>query len=254
MNAILHALRDLYTYRYFYIPRKAPRYRGVYASFQAAEAALPRDRPQGFNIEAVPEYFITSEFMLHSGDYPVLFWLSRILEAGTTVFDLGGGFGQSYYSYQEFLPFPPGLHWIVCDVEAFVRRGTELARERNATNLTITSDFQQAEGAQIYLTKGALHYIEPDLATIVARLVARPEHILVNRVPMYNGETYFTQQHSNHSYNVNKVMNEAQFIRDIQALGYDKVDAWISPRTLHVPFHPERFVPSYKGFYFRKRK
>jgi putative methyltransferase (TIGR04325 family) len=253
MRAILGAVRDLCTYRYFNDSRRAPRYRGVYSSFQAAEAELPQDKPRGFNLEAVPEYFIQREFMLHPGDYPVLFWLSRILEPESAVFDLGGGFGQSFYSYQELLPFPAGLRWIVCDVESFVRRGTELAGERKATRLSLTSDRRQAEGAQIYLTKGALQYIEPDLGEMVAQLSTKPQHILVNRVPMYDGETYFTLQNSKHSYAVNKVMNEAQFVRGIETLGYNKIDAWTSPRTLHIPFHAERFVHSFKGFYFSRQ-
>ncbi|HEY4048068.1 MAG TPA: methyltransferase, TIGR04325 family [Acidobacteriaceae bacterium] len=251
LKAILGAARDVYTYRYFNDPRKAPRYRGVYPTYRSAEKALPRGKVQGFNAEAVPDYFLKTAFALNPGDYPVLFWLSQILEAGSGVFDLGGGLGQCYYTYRDFLAFPPGIHWVVCDVESLIERGRALAEERRATDLSFTNDPSQANGAQILLSNGALHYIEPDLSEMLGPLAALPHHILINRVPMYSGEPYYTQQNTHHSYSVNKVMNESQFVRRLEELKYERVDAWTLPRTLHVPFHPERFVKNFRGFYFR---
>lgn len=253
LKTIIRVARDLYTYRYFNDSRRAPRYRGVYPSFRAAEAALPKNKPRGFNLDQIPQYFMEVESTLNPRDYPILFWLSQVLRPHATVFDLGGGFGQSYYCFQNFFSFPEGVRWVVCDVESFVAPGAELARKRNASRLTITTDPRMADGAQIYLTKGALQYIEPDLRDLLRQLASKPEHILVNRVPMYNGEPYFTQQNSNHSYAVNKIVNELQFVREIEDLGYEKIDAWSSPRTLHIPFHPDRFVSGFKGFYFRRR-
>jgi putative methyltransferase (TIGR04325 family) len=251
LKAIFGAAHDVYTYRYFDDPRKAPRYRGIYPTYRAAEEALPKGKLQGFNVETVPEYFFKNEFALNPGDYPVLFWLSQILKPGSRVFDLGGGLGQCYYAYQDFLQFPSEIRWTVCDVESFLSRGPELAREREAPNLFFTTEPQQADGVQIFLSNGALHYIEPDLSEILSRLEALPQHILINRVPMYSGEPYYTQQNTPHSYSVNKVMNESQFVQGIEGLGYEQVDRWKLPRTLHVPFHPERFVANFRGFYFR---
>jgi putative methyltransferase (TIGR04325 family) len=251
LKAILGAARDVYTYRYFNDPRKAPRYRGIYPTYRAAVEALPKGKLQGFDLESVPEYFLKNELALNPGDYPVLFWLSQIVKAGSRVFDFGGGLGQCYYAYQKFLQFPPEIRWTVCDVESFLCRGPELAREREINNLFFTADPQQADGVQLFLSTGALHYIEPDLSEILGRLEALPQHILINRVPMYSGEPYYTKQNAYHSYSVNKVMNESRFVRGIQDLGYQQVDAWKLPRTLHVPFHPDRFVANYRGFYFR---
>jgi hypothetical protein len=36
----------------------------------------------------------------------------------------------------------------------------------------------------------------------------------------------------------------------MEGLGYTKLDQWYLPRTLKIPFHPERYVSSYRGFYF----
>jgi putative methyltransferase (TIGR04325 family) len=253
LKAILGAFRDVYTYRYFNDPGKAPRYRGVYPSYREAEAALPKGKLKGFDMDVVPDYFVKNAFSLNPADYPVLFWLSQILKPDSTVFDLGGGVGQCYYSYQDYQKFPPGVRWTVCDFESFVRRGPEVARERKMTSLFFTSDRRQADGVKIFLSNGALHYIEPDLADILGEIRTLPEHILINRVPMYPGESYYTQQNTHHSYSINKVMNESRFVQGVQARGYELVDSWKLPRTLHVPFHPERFVENFRGFYFRNK-
>ena len=251
LQRTLAVARDLYTYRYFNSQEKAPRYRGVYSSFAAAESAIPKGRPEGFDLEAVPDFFIGKQFLFNPNDYPVLLWLSQALEPGTRVFDLGGGFGQCYYKYQEFLRYPEGLQWQVCDVKPFMTRGPEFSSKQNVTNLSFTTERGAADGSSIYLTNGALQYIEPDLPEILAQLSSRPRHVLVNRVPMYDGEPYYTVQSSMHSYVAHKVGNISQFVRSMEALGYEAVDQWQLPRTLHVPFHPERFVPNFRGFYFR---
>jgi len=244
--------RDVYTYRYFNSQEKAPRYRGVFSSFGEAERAIPKGRPEGFNLDAVPDFFIGKQFLFNPQDYPVLLWLTQAFEPGSAVFDLGGGFGQCYYKYQELVRFPEGLRWVVCDVESFLSPAREFASQRNATNLSFTTDRSAAEDCSVYLTNGALQYIEPDLAEILGRLSSRPRHVLVNRVPWYDGEPYYTVQSSKHSFVAHKVSNAAQFIRDMEALGYRTVDQWSLPRSLHIPFHPERFVPSFRGFYFQK--
>jgi putative methyltransferase (TIGR04325 family) len=244
--------RDLYAHRHFNSPEKGARYRGVYSSFAEAERAIPRGRPEGFNTDSVPEHFFRRQFFFNPQDYPVLVWLLQAFQPQCKVFDLGGGFGQCYYKYQDYIPFPEGLEWTVCEVESFTARGREFADERGAANLHFTMDRAAADGATIYLTNGALQYIEADLPEILAQLSSKPQHVLVNRVPLYDGEKYYSVQSSVHSYVVHKVGNTAEFIRGMEALGYTTVDQWPLPRSMRVYFHPERFVRNFRGFYFRK--
>jgi putative methyltransferase (TIGR04325 family) len=244
--------RDAYTYRYFNSQAKAPRYRGVFRTFAEAERAIPKGRPEGFNLEAVPDFFIGKQFLFNQQDYPVLLWLTPAMEPGGKVFDLGGGFGQCYYKYREYVPYPEGLQWLVCDVESFLSPAREFAAKRNEKNLSFTTDRSAADGCSIYLTNGALQYIEPDLPEILAGLSSKPRHVLVNRVPMYEGERYYTVQSSSHSFVAHKVINTSQLVHDMEDLGYTMVDQWSLPRTMHVYFHPECFVPTFRGFYFQR--
>jgi putative methyltransferase (TIGR04325 family) len=252
--------RDTYALYAFRRSDQMNRYQGFYPTYAAAKAALPPGKPEGFDSDDVADYFLASHPEMDASDYPVLFRLVQILAPGYTVFDMGGGLGQCYYAYRKYIHFPSGLRWLICDVHAFIRRGREIARERNAEALEFTQDWQDADGASIYLTNGTLQYLEPDLADILGGLCNKPQHVLVNRIPTYEGELYYTVQRGRHlrqhspRYFPYKVMNTGQFIHGMEKIGYKKIDQWNLPRDLHVPFHPQRYVSNYKGFYFNLRE
>jgi len=42
-------------------------------------------------------------------------------------------------------------------------------------------------------------------------------------------------------------------VHDMEDLGYSMVDQWSLPRSMHVYFHPECFVPNFRGFYFQRK-
>jgi putative methyltransferase (TIGR04325 family) len=251
LRAISSVFRDLYGYWSFDRPASIHRYRGVYSTYAEAAAAMPVGELHGFDHASVTEFFIDSHFVFNPSDYPNLFWLSGIMKSGQTLFDLGGGVGQCYYIYQRFLHFPEQMRWVVCEVQSFLDRGRQLAKEKDAHGIEFTTRFQDADGAAVFLSNGALQYIETDLPAMLAGLGTLPRHVLINRVPLYEGETYYTVQSSRHSYVPYKVMNLTAFVRGMEELGYDKADQWYLPRYLRIPFHPRSFVGNYWGFYFR---
>jgi len=250
-RSLISTARDLYASLSFKRHGANHRFKGVYRSYSEALAAVPAQAFQGFDHKSVAEFFIDTHFVFQPADYPVLFWLSQILEPRQLLFDYGGGVGQSFYLYQNYLRFPEGMRWMVFDLEALVEAGRRLGEEKKAQGLGFTTNFHDAQDATILLTTGALHYIEPDLSASLAELPKAPKHVLVNRVPMYEGEPYYTVQHSEHSFVPNKIMNLDAFVLSMQKLNYEKVDQWYLPRSVRIPFHPECFVSSYRGFYFR---
>lgn len=225
-------------------------YRGLYSSYAEAERAIPAGALKGFSHDSVVEVFQGGESHWKFHDYPVAFWLREVFNSEHVIFDLGGGWGQTYYAYAGHLEYPENLHWTVCDVEAFALRGAKIAFERSAKHLHFTTSRNDADGCGAFVTGGTLHYLEEGLPEILGRLNTKPRHVIVNRVPFYDGPSYYTVQRMHCSYAVNKVMNRKQFLDGMEALGYRLGDAWDQPRSLNVIFHPERSVTSYSGFYF----
>jgi putative methyltransferase (TIGR04325 family) len=132
-----------------------------------------------------------------------------------------------------------------------VEAGHRLAVEKGERQLRFTTDRGEADDCDIYVTAGALQYIEEPFADIIARLPRRPRHILLNRVPLWDGERFITLQNNGAWTVPYKIENREQFAQSLIGLGYDLIDHWRTGRTLQVLTSPEHFVENYHGMYFR---
>lgn len=231
-------------------------YFGVFDSFVAARAWLPPNPEFDHAPLAAPYVDVVSK-KVFPYDYPVMRWLERALNVGSTsVLDIGGSVGVHYYAYQPYIDMPSALSWHVIEVPAMVAIGRDLARTTGAAALTFSDQLDEAIASRaddIWISAGAIQYMEhgrPDRLLRNSRLP--PTHVLLNKVPLYNGPDFVTTQNiGNGAYTPVHVYNGARFVEDIEALGYVLRDRWEVPdRSLHVPGHPERMCPHFTGLYF----
>ncbi|NEQ43672.1 MAG: methyltransferase, TIGR04325 family [Leptolyngbya sp. SIOISBB] len=254
----LPGIRDLYDYSRF--PRISNGFRGVFDTFEQAQQAIAQHLPVGYDHTGAHQYSAKNLDQLNPSDRPLLPYLKTVLAASQRVFDLGGSVGRGYYTYQRYVDYPSQLKWQVCEVPSAVEAGTNIARKRGITNLSFTTQHEMADGADVFITCGALQYIQPSLAAILAPLGEKPRHLFIARVPFYEGPDYVTLQSilaSKQPYKLAaicpyKIQNRDQFIGDIEALGYELTESWKNDRTCVIPFHPQRFVDGYHSFYFRQ--
>lgn len=190
---------------------------------------------------------------LRPHDYPILYWLTRLLPAigdGRFV-DFGGSYGASYYGYRDRLPLPSGMLWTVHDLPEVVARGRAIAEERAAHALHFTDRIGTIDGAEILFTAGTLQYIETPLADIIGALNKPPRHILVNRLALTGGLPYVTLQNTGVSISPCRVDNVTAFTTGLTRLGYVQEDSWrCLENSTEVPFHPECTLDHFLGFYF----
>jgi putative methyltransferase (TIGR04325 family) len=95
-----------------------------------------------------------------------------------------------------------------------------------------------------------MQYFEHDLATYLRGMRELPTHLLVNRVPAYEGETFFTLQNVVNNVVPYRIHGREQLVRSLLQLGYHLVDSWYEDHDINIPFHPERRVTRFYGFYF----
>lgn len=167
---------------------------GVFPTFQAAQRAAPANLGVGFNRSSLTRVYDYRMEHAMPSDYPVLFWLAKILTPTARIFDYGGHIGISFHCFQRYLGYPPGLAWRVCDVPTIIEEGARLAKERGATQLSFTTAFTEVDGADILLALGSLQFIEQDLWALLSRISKKPRHILVSKIPLYEGPTFFTSR------------------------------------------------------------
>lgn len=232
--------------------RRPPnRFRGVYTSFAEAERSIPAGARVGYDhVELAGMYRLRME-KANQSDYGPLFWLRGILEPNTFVFDFGGHVGVSYHGWRKYLGYPPGTRWLVHDVPAIVKVGAELAAERDSPGLAFTSDVADARGCDVFLSAGALQYVDEALPSILARVGSRPQHILLNKMPLYDGESFVTVQSTGRAFHAYRIYNRAELVDSVTSLGYRVVDDWTNRETSCViPFTRGRDIEAYSGYYF----
>ena len=255
-------LKDYYYYYWLY-PRNPNLYRYVFSSCNEALAAVPKGALTGYDYRDFYDSRLTDLTeveQLKPIDYPVLFWLRQAFKDSSAVFDLGGTTGYGYYAYRKYVTFPESLRWKVCEVPKIVEVGKELMELISSPGLEYTTSHAD-DREEIFFSCGMLQYFEESLAEMLMKWSVKPRHLIINHVPMYAGENYVTLQRpllvrspvNFVSYIPFKIQNKTNFIADLLKLDYELVDSWQQERRCFVPFHPERFVEAFHGFYFRQR-
>ncbi len=121
------------------------------------------------------------------GDYALIYWLSRIINTGSTLLDIGGNIGLVFYAFEKYLSSPPDFKWVVYDLPASIQAGREFIKDRPRPNLQFTARLDDCPHPDIILASGALQYLDCSLADFLATLAPRPQHVLINKLPAYEG-------------------------------------------------------------------
>lgn len=234
-------------------------YSGVFESFAAAVAGAPPGRLIGSDHEHAAELGVIGgpETLrrVNARDYPLLFWLREAIQGGaTTVFDFGGHVGVKYYTFRPYLRYSPDFRWTVYDMPAVTAAGRRLAAERDdASQLSFTDRFEDADGASIFFATGSLQYEETVPWRLLSRLRRLPETLVLGGLPLSEGPGFVTLLNIGASYCPYHVFNRAQMLEGILGLGYSLLDTWPIPdKKCVIPFEDERSVRSYTGFCFRR--
>jgi putative methyltransferase (TIGR04325 family) len=241
--------------REFATARQAHMFRGVFDTFEAAQASAPPSKPIGYDIPEAGEMYRERTRQVYPGDYPVMFWLDRLFAAGgRRIVDIGGHIGVSYYAYQQYLDFPSDLEWVVYDVPAVLASGRELAAKNDSLGrLSFTSSLDSLKTADIVTASGSLQYLPEALDALLLRNEARPRWLLPNLLPVHPSKQYFTLQSIGLSFCPYRIYGEPQLIGSLEKLGYARRDAWNNAeKSCGVAFDREHSLDHYRGYLFER--
>lgn len=234
-------------------------YYGVYGSFAAAAAAArslsTQSLPATYDTEAAGRMYRDQLERIRVSDYPLVYWISRLLRDGQRrIFDLGGNIGVSYYGFSRYLDYPDDLRWQVHDVPVVMAAGRKWATQHDPRRHIAFADAPElADGDDVLVSTGALQYLDYTLPELLRRLTRPPQHVLVNLTPIHPSRSYFTLQNLSFAICPYRVMSRPELVAAMASLGYRMVDDWNSQeRGLKVPFEPGCALDSYSGFYFQR--
>jgi putative methyltransferase (TIGR04325 family) len=243
-----------YGYRYKFNTASGPvrLFNGIYPDFPSALRDIPANRLQGFDNRASALLLAHERFRICPFDYPIMFWLQKLLPECKLLFDLGGNVGTSYFGYRKYMQYPSTLTWLISEVPAVAALGVQIAREESATNLCFTTSLDELPRADILLAAGSLHFIEKPFE-LLRSAAALPPHVLLNKVPLRDLPAAVTLHNMGSAMCPYHLFNRTQFLTNFQALGYELVAEWETPDlSARIPLFREHSIRAYTGFYFRK--
>ncbi|MGH9643444.1 MAG: methyltransferase, TIGR04325 family [Terriglobales bacterium] len=229
-------------------------FHGIYPDFASALRDVPAGRLEGHDNAPSVLRLADGRLRIYPFDYPVMFWLQKLLPDCRLLFDLGGGVGISYFGYRKYLQCPPAMTWLVGELPAAVAHGEQIAHQEGAESLRFTTSLEELEHADILLASGTVQLIEKpfEMLRSVRRL---PPHLLINKAPLYNRPAAVTLHNTGAALCASHLFNRAQFVSECQALGYELVDEWANlGLAAHVPYFPQHAIPAYTGFYFARSR
>jgi len=259
LDLTLDSVREFPPIRWFrerrfdraFLDREAPgTFRGVYRTFAEAEADLPTDAPIGYDQPGTGELYRELFQTLREWEYPVLYWLSRLLPETRSVFDFGGHIGILYYGFSRYLDFPDDFRWTVHDVPEVLRRGREIAEARRARHLSFASDLSPVDGHDLLLISGSQQYVENLLLDDVESVAHPPRRLIVNMLPLHDEMEFVTVSSMDMAFCPYKVFRSDRFLSELDRCGWVVRDRWLNPgKSCDVTFHPETHATKYHGFF-----
>lgn len=233
-------------------------YRGIYDSFDQAQHSAARQLPSQYDVinknkgEHLDQEIPAIDKRVLDIDYPLLFWLSRLMKPSQTIWELGGSLGQSFYSFEHYFPYPKNLRWVIEELPAAVKAGEKIAEDRGEQRLAFveTDDANRSEQADIFLTAGTLQYMESNITDILDEFRSLPTHVLIHNLPAHPNRNFWTLQYLEVCEVPYKIHGTSLLIDAMEKKGYELVDQWKNPRQIDIPYHSDKKVEGYCGFYF----
>lgn len=225
-------------------------FRGLYPDFASAVADAPPGKQIGYNGDATATRSAHERHVTFPSDYPVMFWLNRILPEARLLFDLGGNVGNRYLAFRKYLAYPENFIWLVNDIPAVVALGPIIAQEEAATHLQFTTDLARLPEADILLASGVLQVLD-DWNGFLERAASLPRHILINRTSVGDQTHMVTLCATGVSFNPYHIFNRQSFVAAFVDLGYRLIDEWQVPDlSCKIPGHTAYSLDAFSGFYF----
>jgi putative methyltransferase (TIGR04325 family) len=229
-------------------------YHRVFDNFPEAVAAARPYAERGHEHPLGANKHMSLSEVPRPSDYAALFHIQNLITSCSRVFDLGGNVGNLFYCYNRYLNFSKDLVWQVYELPEMIELGQQIAMTRGGKQLQFTRNWSDASGADLLLASGSLHYFDPPVYHMLAKLPHKPLHILINRSPLIDGPTRATVQDGVNCRVGCILYNREQLIAAFEAIGYELIDRWQAAElSLIIVGKPEFSAVPYSGYYFRLR-
>lgn len=215
---------------------------GAFPTREAALAGVPRRALMGYNHESVAPVAVADMQRLMEWDYPVLFWLERLIRdwPGKTVrlVDAGGHTGTKYIAFHKRIDLSQ-VDWLVYDLPPMVALGQQIAANQGLP-IRFTSDPSILGRPDILLCSGLFQYYESRFTDLINLFDVKPTNVLLNKVQLRDGKSVVTLEKIGPAYVPYTMRDKIEFLSELDSAGYRIVDRWqIAALSHRIASHPE---------------
>ncbi len=234
--------------------RYSPRFVGAYFSRHEADEALDKFGTSGFEDDGIAGHLFELMRERFVWDYPMLFWLSRLLPDYPSVLDAGGHLGTKYIDFARLLDLK-SVEWTVFDLPGVIHA----ARVRQAQGelppeISFEDRVDSISRIEILMASGLLQYLDMPFSDFVSSLREKPKFILLNKVAVRDGKGMYTIERFEHGRMLYQIRDRRDWEAEVAAMGYETLDCWTIPDLGHViPTHPRLGRSESRGYVLRRQ-
>jgi putative methyltransferase (TIGR04325 family) len=236
-----------------YLDPRYKRFQGLYANYNQAFAAAVGKGLAGYDHDDVAPVSFEAMCRVEAWDYPVLYWLGRLLANGGNVLDAGGHMGTKYRAFAPYLDYGAAVTWTVYDLPAIVRAGRAKAMADGLDALSFVERIADAPVPTVFLASGLLQYLDRPLGDLLGELESPPQWMLLNKVAFHPCGPAVTLERIGNALVPYQMRERTSFVDDMRSLGYQLADSWRIAELSHtISTHPEIGPSESQGFLFRR--
>lgn len=232
---------------------RPPAFIGAYPDRETAIAHAPASKPNSYDDDEIAplNFHLMSE--THIWDYPILYWLDRLIHPDTEILDAGGHFGTKFIAFRDRIAMNM-VHWNVYDLPATMRAARKLQEAGELPAQINFSDKLDTFGrTDILLASGLLQYLDEEFHDFLNRLGEPPQHILLNKVATREGNSVVSLEKIGNGRIPYQIRNRAAFEDSIAEMGYLIRDSWQIPSLSRViATHPSLGASISRGYYLER--
>ena len=234
---------------------REPRFSGAYPTLELARASLAEDHKAGYDSDDMVEVSQALMSEMLCGDYPVVFWLDRLIRDNGTLslLDAGGHVGLKHAAFAPYLDVDK-LNWSVWDLPALLRAGRK-AQGRGEVSKSVSFVESPADAGEtdILLASGLMQYLDTSFAELTETMANRPRWVVLNKVATRENDTVVTLEMIGNKRVPYQMRNRTGFETELHEAGYEIRDSWALPHLSHrIGTHPWLGQSASKGYFLER--
>ena len=234
---------------------RQPYFWGAFPTYELAQAALPMATKSGYNSDDMVEIAMDTMMGVSSWDYPIMFWLERLIRErdGISVLDAGGHIGTKHHAFEPYLELEKA-DWTIWDLPALLRAGRAAQNKGIVSkDINFVETPHDAGKVDLLLASGLFQFIDISFEELLDRMAERPRWVMLNKVATRHDADIVTLQLIGKKRVPYQIRDRKKFEGELKAAGYAIRDSWTIAGLSHrIGTHPWLGESESKGYFLER--